>query len=882
MTQDGIRELKRLVAAAAALPEGERAQFIENQHAPEELKAEALRLLAAREQAPEWLMEPGLGILAEPGAEGPEVGEVLGERYQIESLVGEGGRSRVYLARDRRMGGNPVAVKVLHGGGGELEARREAVRREIAALARVRHPGVSGLIDEGVWGSVHPYVVMQYRPGRTLREMLRAGPVAEAVVVPVLRQVAEILEAAHEAGVLHLDLKPENIVVADRPGREPIVSVVDFGIAEIDGAGDRLRGWTPQYRAPELAGGTPTAASDLYALARVARELLPRATGAVRVALERGAAREPGRRPASAREFADEVVRALNRGGRIGRRAALAALACGAAALVAWTVWFRPPAAMELELKPLTRMKGIEYEPAFSPDGRRLYFSHGPMQTDLRAIYYIEEGSATPVRFSFGGRDDSKPTVSDDSKRVAFARQHPNGIAEVMVQDAGGGNARVVYTGFVQGMGFGKGDHLYIASLESDNAAPRMKRLDLATGHVLDLPPPPAGSRGDIDVEVSPDGRMIAWSRYRTSECADLYIAELREDGGLAGQPRRLTTLDRRIFHPSWLPGGKGLLFVAGTLTQRNLWRTDMNGRAEMLGAFGGGVQQATVSSKTGRVAVVVNKEDGDLWKFPLDGSGQAERLYSSTSLDEEPRYSRDGRFVAFISERSGALQAWVGNSDGSGVRPATNFKNGEKLWVAWSGNNDLIIFVRNPGMGPELHRMRVGIDGEAKRVFAAPPQVRVVGVSRDGAAVYVDGGDDKTPRLERWTIGSQSRETVAAVNAAYVIESEDGGWVYFSKRLASEGLFRVRRAGGEVERVAKKLRRRTSFAVRGDEVYFVAPEPRLGVYVRSMRDGTTRLLFEHERAHGWGLDISPDGRELLVALVEHDDADIYVGEMVP
>ncbi len=167
-----------------AQPEEERVRFVEaDSTSSAEIKAEVLRLLAARESGLDLLEDGALAEILRGGGtlptELPKIGEIIGDRYEIEELIGEGSGSHVYLASDQRLGGNQVAVKLIHGGLEEFQSQREAVWREIEALARVRHAGVSGLIDEGVWRSIHPYVVMQYWRGRTLREVLREGPVSQ-------------------------------------------------------------------------------------------------------------------------------------------------------------------------------------------------------------------------------------------------------------------------------------------------------------------------------------------------------------------------------------------------------------------------------------------------------------------------------------------------------------------------------------------------------------------------------------------------------------------------------------------------------------------------------------------------------------------------------
>jgi serine/threonine-protein kinase len=146
------------------------------------------------------------------------------DRYVLGELLGAGGMGAVYRARDELLG-RDVAVKVLHTRTG---AAVDRFRREIVALAAVAHENVVAVHDAGVAGEL-PYVVLDLVEGRTLRDMLHAGPLRPAEVTRLAREVASGLAAAHAVGVIHRDLKPENILVEP----DGTAKLVDFGLARI-------------------------------------------------------------------------------------------------------------------------------------------------------------------------------------------------------------------------------------------------------------------------------------------------------------------------------------------------------------------------------------------------------------------------------------------------------------------------------------------------------------------------------------------------------------------------------------------------------------------------------------------------------------------------
>jgi serine/threonine-protein kinase len=201
--------------------------------------------------------------------------QVVNGRYQIEREIGRGGAARVFLAR--RAAGEPVALKVLHP---QLAASVAAERflREIRLVARLDHPRIASLIDFGEQDWI-VYYVMEFLPGPTLKEHLRR--VRRASISDTLRIADDILwalEYAHEQGVVHRDVKPDNIVLSPRGA-----TLLDFGIARavVASGSDRLTrsGFavgTSTYMSPEQISGLDDIdhRTDIYSLGCVLFECL--------------------------------------------------------------------------------------------------------------------------------------------------------------------------------------------------------------------------------------------------------------------------------------------------------------------------------------------------------------------------------------------------------------------------------------------------------------------------------------------------------------------------------------------------------------------------------------------------------------------------------
>lgn len=218
--------------------------------------------------------------------EGLLVGRTLGERYAIEEVIGRGGMSVVYRARDEHLG-RAVAVKVVSlplSGAERRYELRERLRREAASAARIPpHPNVVQVYDYGTDPRLDlDFIVMELLAGRDLRVALRDAPPEPDHALRILREAARGVAAGHRAGLVHRDVKPGNIFLAGDERRET-AKILDFGIAkalEIEPGDDlTLTGLVPHspaYASPEQLRGEKhlTPAADVYQLGLVAYELL--------------------------------------------------------------------------------------------------------------------------------------------------------------------------------------------------------------------------------------------------------------------------------------------------------------------------------------------------------------------------------------------------------------------------------------------------------------------------------------------------------------------------------------------------------------------------------------------------------------------------------
>lgn len=207
------------------------------------------------------------------------LGMVIKNRYRIERELGRGGFGAVFLAFDQKLMDRPVVVKILLEQGKADGWFKRKFSEEIEALSRINHPGIVSVIDTGVLEAGQPYMVQQFVEGSTLRESIRPGGMDLVRVARVIRKVGQALTAAHQKGVVHRDLKPDNIMLHSVADGDEHATIIDFGIASVsdmpDGIPEKTKvTGTFTYMAPEQFDGHPSAASDIYALGIIAFEML--------------------------------------------------------------------------------------------------------------------------------------------------------------------------------------------------------------------------------------------------------------------------------------------------------------------------------------------------------------------------------------------------------------------------------------------------------------------------------------------------------------------------------------------------------------------------------------------------------------------------------
>jgi Tol biopolymer transport system component len=369
---------------------------------------------------------------------------------------------------------------------------------------------------------------------------------------------------------------------------------------------------------------------------------------------------------------------------------------------------------------------------------------------------------------------------------------------------------------------------------------------------------------GDLNASFSPDGRMLAFSRWDKDYVFRPYALSLSRDLKPEGEPRRLTDRFYSWFNGiAWLPDSREIVFGAGNL----LWRLAVSGRGDPL-RLPYAAEDALRPVIVGRRLVYSwQRRETNLWRLDT-GTGKRTMLIGSGSGrdHEDPQYSPDGRRIAFHSNRSGSLEIWRCDADGSNCLQLTSYGGPQLGTARWSPDGQSIAFDCRVTGQPAVYV--VAADGGTPRLLAEDGLVP--SWSRDGRWIYFASG--RSGRLEVWKMpaagGPAAQVTRNGGMGAF--ESADGKYLYYDRDPSSgaDSLYRMPVEGGQEVEAVSRLQDYNLFGVTAKGVYFM-PDSRT---IRFLDPGSGRVstLATLEKEAGSGLCVSPDDRFVVWAQQDH------------
>jgi Tol biopolymer transport system component len=730
-------------------------------------------------------------------------GDRLGP-YEVLEPLGAGGMGEVYRARDSRLG-REVAVKVLPAEFTADSGKLARFEQEARAASALNHPNIVTIYDIGS-SDGRTYVGMELVSGATMRDVLADGPLATRRLLLIGAQIAQGLAPAHEAGIVHRDVKPENVMVT-RDGR---VKILDFGLAklvaprpdmgsELPTAGELTQPGTVLgtvgYMSPEQVRGHPLdSRTDIFSLGSMLYEMAsgsrpfrgatsaetmtailrddpPALAPAVPQALERIIRRclekAPEQRFQSARDLAfaleastDSAASAAAAAGPRSRtwvRIAAAALAAFGAGLLLRPLLPRAAAPSFSRVVRLTSGPRHEFGAAISPDGKWVaYFSNarGPVDVWVKfvaggeAVNLTEKsGLSIPSRANVGGLG-----ISADGALIAFdagpsARPRPD-ETWVIPAPLGGQVRRLLSQG--RSVRWSPDGRRIVFVRPGSHNGDALYVADADGGNPKEILKPRGGLHAHWPA-WSRDGRFVYFI-YGTTTW-NIEPSEIARVPSGGGEPELLFRTSRRAVFPA--PVKDGLIYAANPdSADLALWWTPFSGRRPVRLTTGSGeYAEPSVSADERQMTATYLEARQALASVPVRfGTAVPPRALTDGFLgDFDPAVSPRGDRLVWSSARSGNRNLWIGNPDATDARPLTSGPAFDER-PAFSPDGTQVAFVSD--RGGERGIWLVSAEGGASRLLAAARVIDTLSWSPDAGEILFAAPAGDLPGLYRVGLG--------------------------------------------------------------------------------------------------------------------------------
>jgi len=560
-------------------------------------------------------------------------------------------------------------------------------------------------------------------------------------------------------------------------------------------------------------------------------------------------------------------------------------------------LYFKPVrstgAGAPINVVPLTTYTGRESQPAFSPDGNQIAFIWSGAKDDNTDVYVRLVDGGNWVRLTDDPGDDVNPVWSPDGRTIAFYRSSPDGDGIFLVPALGGAERKLTGV-WANRFGFGShtwihwspdGNWLVVSDKTSAEEPFSLFLLSPETGEKRRVTSPPASVVGDCSPAFSPDGKRLAFVRVISALVGEIYLVSVN-----GGEPKRLTFNGAGVSNLAWAPNGREIVFASRLGGKNRLYRIPVEGgAAEWLAATGSEAQYPAFSRDGSRLAWRQNTSDEDIFRLALKSGSEnvppVASLIVSTALEASPRYSPDGKRIAFVSNRSGSDEIWVCGSDGENPIRLTSFRGPLAGSPSWSPDGKQIVFDCRPEGNADIYVVSAE-GGQPRRLTTDPAEDIVPSWSRDGRWIYFTS--NRSGRLQIWKMPAGEGEAAQMTRQGGFepMESPDGRWLYFTQDRGSSSIWRMPTAGGAETPLFDFHQKNYSrgWTVTSEGVYFAVASSNTQSTIKffSLSTGAEKTVAEIDRvlpSSVSGLTVSPDGRWLLLPLFARRGSDLMMIE---
>jgi eukaryotic-like serine/threonine-protein kinase len=840
-------------------------------------------------------------------------------RYEVRSQLGAGGMGEVYLAHDTKLD-RPVALKLLPASFTTDEDRLRRFEQEAKAASALNHPNIITIYEIDETDSAH-FIASEFVDGMTLRERMTNDPLALGEMLDIAVQVASALSAAHAAGIVHRDIKPDNIMLR----RDGYVKVLDFGLAKLveRNAAATIDGEAPtrvmvntdpgmvmgtaHYMSPEQArGASVDARTDIWSLGCVLYEM---ATG--RPPFEGQTASdviasvlktEPPPLVRFARDVPAELERIVSKALEKDREER-----------------YQTVKDLYIDLRRLKKRLEVESELERSTPPDRIRSEAMPTLSSAPTIITKPDASGdtveqTAIVARTEGVEAGRPTSSAEYI-VSNIRRHKRGaIVAAMIAVALGAS-----------LAFGL--YKFFSGNQPEQPSTPVRVTPLTTFSGVERSP-----------AFSPDGRQIAfvWTGEGDDINFDIYVKIVD-----AGTPLRLTTNPERDISPVWSPDGRYVAFLRAEGEGKGFYLVPALGGAERRLAESFGSRGQTIPSQRldwspdGRWLAVVDRNfenepwsifllsietgerrrltepltfgdlhvafspDGQTLAFTRSIDGTAGDIYLMPVAGGEPRrltfddatiqslaWTRDGRHLVFSSARAGNPTLW--RIPATGGAPALIAGIGEgAVDVSISRQGDHLAYAQ---LSLDVDISRVELTSQANgRRSAGSPTILISSTRQEEAAEFSPDGQriafrsNRSGNDEIWVCRSDGSNPVQLTNfggpfTAAPRWSPDGRWIVFYSRASGNfDVYIISAEGGSPRRLTTDPSGEisASWSRDGRWIYFSSRRSGRGEVWRMPATGGGDAV-QVTRNGGWNARESPDGRTLYYTKTQNGEPSLW------
>jgi len=861
------------------------------------------------------------------------IGEII-SHYKIVEKLGWGGMGVVYKAQDLELD-RFVALKFLPAEFSIDEEAKERFIHEAKSASSLQHHNICTIHEINTTHEDQLFICMDFYEGETLREKIKSELLNVYDSIDLSTKILEGLSAAHEKGITHRDVKPENIFITNKNE----VKILDFGLAKSSAyskitKSDRTSG-TIAYISPEQARGKEaTQQSDIWSLGVVMYEMLtgqkpfkgdfdqvliysildkePEKIASLKketpLELEHIVSKALEKDVDSRYQNVDEMkadLQALREGKGISSSESKSKkklkqynplyilVATVVLISIIEMMWFfigqtndreyTPP-----QIKTLTSLIGTEAHPTFSPDGNKVAFTWNGKGEDNYDIYVKLIGTESISRLTTDPKADFRASWSPDGSKIAFMRQGFEEKTSIYIMPSIGGQGRKVTEIYSPKQGYHSrynkiawhpnGEWLVLSDKNSAEEPLSLFLLSLETGEKTRLTSPDSISSADGDhcASFSKDGNSIVFSRHTSWLKTDLFVFDLSSDLKPVNKPRRIISPEHYIDGTGFTNDDKEIIYSSD-----NLWRisrTDPSNPKQVMS--GNKIADIAISPHGNRLVYRQDQKEVNIWRMSLTGTSitdnPAERLISSTGIDGEPVYSPDGQKIAFLSNRSGKPEIWICDSDGSNPFQLTSM---EKLFTngpSWSPDGKFIVFDTIIESKQDIYI--VNVEGGNPRRLTTDPDVDWLSAwSKDGEWIYFTS--HRTGKNQVWKIkldGSDRKQLTKSGGLA-PLESPDGKYIYYAKdRSYPASLWKVSVNGEQEQKVVEQFKGWRKFWPVEKGIYFVLYRD---IKFLNFDTGKTKTVTKLPRTEDYGIAVSPDRSYLLYGLMDRKGSDLFLVE---